>query len=622
MAIPPRRRYLLIPVLYVAVILGLFSLALFGRGFSHAIGEARLSGKYSALPLFGSREVRTVALSYNGLSLGFSRGTPLRIGAPQTGGQAGEPRGLRSIELSGTGADILFEKNTRLHLAAAGDGSLILTADVPASSTAQSGLGGAPLSIPYRVRGTTRRTEGAPVLSWTRRGKGFLLTLPPDSRIDEATGTLVIALGSAAGAQALHMAHAAESSQSPLAAWLSEEASRVSEDDLRQALVGFTDAAYQGWSGPRLSAGGAAWKLPGGPEAFDERIACALLSESLPRGTYQRLRPVMAEALAQQLRGASAAALTATTSAYVGNLREYTRRVAAASPAEVERIRGLLARSDASLLETARLIPFSLDHGPFSLVQDVFTFASRRDPRALSLPSALGLLECLLDYSSFVERSEAAPLQCRAVIEARLLPSVRKTDAGVFLESAAAGAVDMRQSVRCGALLLRAGEEMDMALIAAIGRSLLVSSLAMAKDWGVLPARLTLAAGRISTREGALAPEDIYAQLPLDRPRAREIPLYGSLGPGSWILTAAQSVSVENSPASARITLAFPAGLPHYAAIQGIASFSQLTLHGTPWRPAADYAQYSDGYAYDSQDQTLYVKLTGRAEKEEILISW
>jgi hypothetical protein len=620
MARLPRRRYLLIPFLYVTVILGLLALALFGRGFAQSIGEARLSGRYAALPLFGSREVRSLTLSYNGLSLRFSRRLPLLIGTQEQAGARAEVRGLRAVQLYSAGADVIFENDTRLRIAASPDGSLSLSL---AAREGQTGPPPASLVVPFRVRGTARRVEGAPVLSWERRGASFILTLPAGSRFDEASRTIALSRGSAAGGQEMRLTRAAGSTQSPYASWLSDEASRVSADDLQKALTRFTDAAYRAWSGARLAAGANAWKMPDGTEVFDERIAAALLAESVLRGTYQRLRPVMAEALAQQMRAGPAPSLTLSSSAYVGSLREYTRRVSAGGQAEVERVRGLLSRSDPSLLETARLVPTLLDHGPFALVPEVVAFAGSRDPKGLGLPGALGLLETLLDYSSLVERTEASLRLCGNLIEARLLPSIRKTDSGIFLGSGTPNAVDVRLSIRCGSLLARAGAEMDMQLMGAIGRGLLVSALAMADETAALPARLTLDAARIASKEGSLLPEELYALLPLpDSPRAREIPLYGSLGPGAWIWTAAQAVSVEGTAKTAAIALSFPVGLQHYAVVQGIAPFTELRLHGIPWRTAVDYAQYSDGWLYDGQTTTLYLKLTGRVGKEEILITY
>jgi hypothetical protein len=62
----------------------------------------------------------------------------------------------------------------------------------------------------------------------------------------------------------------------------------------------------------------------------------------------------------------------------------------------------------------------------------------------------------------------------------------------------------------------------------------------------------------------------------------------------------------------------FPAGMPHYAMLQGIAPFSSMTLHGIAWRSDPEYAQYSDGWMYDPVKKTVYLKLTGRQEIEEI----
>jgi hypothetical protein len=53
-----------------------------------------------------------------------------------------------------------------------------------------------------------------------------------------------------------------------------------------------------------------------------------------------------------------------------------------------------------------------------------------------------------------------------------------------------------------------------------------------------------------------------------------------------------------------------------------VRSVGQLTLHGVAWRPAADYAQYSDGWSYDAAGQLLFVKLTGKTGTEEIAVRY
>jgi hypothetical protein len=441
--------------------------------------------------------------------------------------------------------------------------------------------------------------------------------------VDPAAGKIILELRAGGGPAVAHLSRAAAAGPSAAAApWLAAESGRVSPRDLDLALRRFADAAWAGWNGPRRVGAGMSWKLPGGAAGYDERIALAVLAESISRGAYLELRPRAGEALAQAIGASPRPGLTLASTAYVGNLREYTRRRAADGARETERIGGLLARSDPSLLVTEGLLPTVLAHGQFDLVQDIHAFALQREARELPLPAVLGTLECLLDYRDLVEKTEASAARCRAIVETRLFPSIRRTEGGIFLAAAAQGPAETALSVRCGALLLRAGQALDFEASAAVGRSLLVSALALADDSGMLPARVSFASDRITEREGELAPEAVYALLPLGTPLARETPLYGSLGPRSWILSASPAPRVEAAPGSAKLTLPFTVGLPHYAVIQGIAGFSQLTLHGIPWRPAPDYAQYSDGYFYDAREQALYLKLTGRVENEEILVTY
>ncbi len=108
----------------------------------------------------------------------------------------------------------------------------------------------------------------------------------------------------------------------------------------------------------------------------------------------------------------------------------------------------------------------------------------------------------------------------------------------------------------------------------------------------------------------------------MDRHHPREIPLHLAVGPGAWLWTAADLVAAEGSPTGLRLTISFPAGQPHYLMVDGVRSVAKLELHDTAWRPAADYAQYPDGWAYDAAEQQLFVKLTGRTDTEQIVITY
>jgi hypothetical protein len=182
--------------------------------------------------------------------------------------------------------------------------------------------------------------------------------------------------------------------------------------------------------------------------------------------------------------------------------------------------------------------------------------------------------------------------------------------------------VDVRESLRCGSLLVRAGALLDIPTFAAAGRSLVVSALGLAGEAGFLPAKLQLASSRASSLEGTLGPESVYGYLPAGRRIPREIPLSRQIGPGSWIWTAAEPISVESSSEETRLVLSFPAGQPHHLILQGIKPFTELRLHDIRWHPDPSYARYSDGWEYDAGTKTLYMKLTGRKDAEEIVIRY
>jgi hypothetical protein len=169
---------------------------------------------------------------------------------------------------------------------------------------------------------------------------------------------------------------------------------------------------------------------------------------------------------------------------------------------------------------------------------------------------------------------------------------------------------------------MRAGAEMNLPVLGSIGRSLAVSAMGLRDDSGFLPAAVGLSLDRVVSKDGALAPEDVYADIAQGRYLPKETPLYKSLGPECWIWTAAKVDGVEATQTTLRLSLSFPVGLPHYILIQGVKQFDKIALHEISWRPDPDYSRYGDGYLYEAQSRTLYIKLTGRKEKEEILIDY
>ena len=599
------RGQLLTVLVYLCVVLLLLSLAAFARSFSTQTAGARLSGRYSPFPLFRSQRLEELTLSWNGFALRFSRRS-----APR----------LERVDVRTGEASILFEGDTRLTVSElpASQGSLLVTLVAP-----PGGEKNRMLSARYTVAGIARLGEGASGLAWERDGKSFSIALPSGARIDAARRIVELPVQGAAGSLRIVFSEAkaaspAASSPSPLP----DESALASPEELKAAIARFLDSAYKGWSESRLFAGDGLWRMPDGTRGFAEGIGTGLLAESLARGSYADRLALWSDALERHLRLDQAAAIDYETSPYTGAVREYLRRRLERERTEIARIRDRLARSDAGLLSLPGIVPFVLDSADRAMAQQLFAFMVGVNLSGLDASSSVGLLESLLDYAGEAGESEICLSRCREVIEKNILPAARKTDTGIFFSQGSGGRIDVRESLRCGSLLVRAGSLLDTPRFAAAGRGLVVSALGLAGDAGSLPATLLISSARISSQEGALGAESVYRYLPVDRRIPREIPLFRQIGPGSWIWTAAEVSAAEGSPQETRLVLSFPAGQPHHFILRGIRPFAELRLHGIPWHADPSYARYSDGWAYDAAARTLLMKLTGRKDSEEIIIRY
>jgi hypothetical protein len=262
-----------------------------------------------------------------------------------------------------------------------------------------------------------------------------------------------------------------------------------------------------------------------------------------------------------------------------------------------------------------------LDHGVLADLQSLMSLAGGLDPATLDAACALGALEAWLDYASQVDDSDRSVAAIQAIVEQRIVPSIRKTDRGLYF-TVAADRVDTARSIACGQILGRAGGLLGDKRLAAIGRTLVASSIGLVRAGGFLPQALRLAGGRIAAQEGSLAPEAVYDRVGDDRYLPHEVPLYRTVGPGAWIWTAARVSGVDATPAQLRFTVAFPSGQPHYLVVAGLRPFKEVQLHGEHWPGDPAFAQGADGWSWDGDRQLLSIKLTGRADSEQVVIAF
>ena len=605
------RRRLLKAAVYTTLVLLSILLALTARGFSRDVGDARVSGRFSLLPVLQSRRPVQLALTWNGLTLHFSRD-----GSPS----------LRGFESAGDATDIVFDDGRRLRLVPGADAGGSLSLAPVSGADGGATPAGSSVVVGFTLQGVLQdpAPDGA-ALGWRHAGRTFVLSLPAGGESNPQAGTLTIPLSGATVALLKPQgipAVAGTAAAAPVAAAaarLPREEDMPGADRLKAVTAAFLESAWQGWSSTRYSAADSSWRLADGTRGFSEDIGVALLSQSVARGSFPATFGLWSDALAIQEK--KAAPLSRVTSAYVGGERDFASSLQRSADAEVSRAANLLQQNDVSLLRVTGLVPLLLDHGTADLMQKAGAFLAGHSAAGLDAVTALGFAGNLLDYYTLMGSDEHIVQLLKDTVTKDLLPAVRAADAGVFLDTGK-GSSDVATDIRAGALLLRAASVIDSSLAAAVGRGLIVSSLSLGNEAGFLPAVITLDAGHITRRDGAVAPETIYPDLPGTAFVPREIPLASAAGKGAWVWTCASLASVTGTPAELTLAFAYPRGVPYHLVLHGVRPFSLLKLHGIPWHADPTYFKYSDGWTYDGGSQTLFMKITGRLDQEEIDITW
>ncbi|HVO38620.1 MAG TPA: hypothetical protein VMV03_06270 [Spirochaetia bacterium] len=600
------RRRLFVPIVYIGVILPLLLLALFAKSFSESIGDARVSGRFSPFPLFNASTLEELTLFWNGLSLDFS--------------QNAQP-GLRRYEAADGQADIVFDGNARLRLSPSeGAGSLAI---VPIAGSAASIPA---VEIPFSISGIVDRQGQAGALLWRQGDRRYKLILPSGARIDYDArsielptlgqqGFRLVSLQPPEAVVALAGSVPAQRPTRASASRLPDERALPTPEQLSAAIGRFVDAAYAGWSSVRRNEDAGTWKMPDGTSAFDETIGVALLAEALNRGTFAGGLQIWTDALQQ--RGVDSAPVT---SVYTGRTKDFVKQVRGSDDAETQRLNGLVDRSDLSFLSTPGAELFLLTRAGRGPAKEAETFLLSKGAAGLDTAGSLSLLEALLDYAQFSTDDPQLPEKARQLIDKGIFTLITAVDSAVFLRSGTGASVDVRQSVRAGSLLVRAGSLLQYARAAAMGRGLIASALALSSGAGYLPASLTADSGRITAPQGAIAPESVYRLLPMDRHLPRPVPLFAQLGDGAWVLTAAAVTPLPGSDSVVRLGFSYPIKVAHSLVFRGLRPFSEIRLHGIPWHADPSYASYSDGWSYDTAGRTLLMKITGRVDQEVVEI--
>ncbi len=198
---------------------------------------------------------------------------------------------------------------------------------------------------------------------------------------------------------------------------------------------------------------------------------------------------------------------------------------------------------------------------------------------------------------------------CQNIIEARILPAIGRTPEGLFLKEED-NRVNLLLSLRAGILLEELGDILSLDLVKPVGWKMVQSAVRKADSEGFLPADLDLTNPSKPAETGVLLPETVYPLLRPDNPFYPHTAwLKDQTGENIWIWTIGEWTRISKSDSSLTMVVDFPEGKIHHMIIQNIPDFNRLYLHTIKWNTDPLFQRYSDGWLYDAEQDTLFLKI-------------
>jgi hypothetical protein len=352
--------------------------------------------------------------------------------------------------------------------------------------------------------------------------------------------------------------------------------------------------------------------------ANSEVLITAFLAEAARRGTYQGVRGTLLQS------SMASSARTYLSSPFMGRLDVALRTLSAATNGQLTRLSGLL-REDSSALLNRRVSESWMMPAGKILIQEQGRYAGTVALSDITLGETLDIFEGYNDWPTYFPNMEN-PFE-RLLSRALDLAAeglVKDENAGnVFL--ADEGAVDVEFNLRLGTALAAYGDKNGASSWAGIGRSLVLSALALADDLGQVPAFLTVSDSGEIVADEADAPEKIDAariypilSFAVYYPHMANFP---GVQDGLWVWTVSPETTAVFQNNILDISVSFPVGWTQHLLIRGVNQFSKIQLRDMDYRSDPRFEEYnSPGWVYSASEQTLLVKLLHRSEQEHIRI--
>lgn len=626
------RRYLLIPLVYVGVILLLLFLQFSGTtSVSFSIRDLSFTGVVDEEQQQAPRsDISAAEVSFQGLLFDFTNAGTARLRTaegesipltPYRYDLAGERISLflrladgNEDALPSPAAEVQPLATVQYQITGDEQEELLITTEVNAVEGTEQVVA---LELPFSLSDRVERVQPEGAQEGTlavavNDETTYFVSLPQQAAVENSS----IVLPAGFGAQTVRYARLTEERLDVVATAFSDMERAVPDELYVAEITSYFDQAYRDWGNRRYNGGTGTWLMRGASPRFSEEILTAYLAEAWYRNDYTMAFNQMRRAA--DLHPEEVGLLSAV---FLGDLRDVTPRFLEQDEQTAGEIEAQVVSRDPAVFQRDNLLPFTALRGSETLFRSTLEFASYVDYLQVPITTAIGMLKNYVDVDHITEESEVVMSRFRPIIEERIYPAIIQTDRGFFVETGQ-GEVDLAHSVQAGHLLALQGGREDDARMVMIGRNLVLSALELADQFGFLPETLYISGSTIQSSTGSFGPERLYTTLRDNPNYPRMISLYEELGAGSFIWTVVDFTNVQIGQEEYRFSLTYPRNRTHYIVMQGIPPFESMTLFGRVWRNDPFFESYIKGRHYEESTETLMIKYTDNSVQEEILLEY
>ncbi len=401
----------------------------------------------------------------------------------------------------------------------------------------------------------------------------FFLHMDQDFTLDEEKNLLTIFMNDRTST-VLMLEDEAPGLGRSIREWLAEN-QEITPGNFADSVQNYRTAAYNGFKS-RYDYNSGRASLPDGSTEFNETGYVYFISEALRRNEYGVILPDLLGSIEK-----NSSQFTWYSSPFTGDI------VNKGAP---------ILRQD-----------------PADLMEKISTLTIQGNPEESPYKEVYALQKMLR------EKEEE---DYEAWIEENLYPLIIWLEEGLFLFHPENPVCDIRLNLLAADLILKAGEAEESESLIQTGRKILITLLEKADQEGFLPAEITFSREHPSLESGFVRPETVLKLFPRQEFSPRFVDISDYTGKDSWIFTAAESVRITSSDEGLDIDLNYPRGQIHHVILKGIKPYDRILLHSIVWKSDPRFQRYSDGWVYDSVNQTLYVKIRQRAARETISIRY